>query len=345
MNHADQLPGAPITPARSRLKVRLPAEHAVSTATLLALIVVLGLVAPGFLTFGNFMDVARVVSIIGIMAAGMTFVILTGGIDLSVGSTFALTGAVTSALVVGAYSDSPFVTEFRLPVPLAVAVGLGVGAAIGFANGFIIARTRIEPFMATLGTMIFVRGLVYLFTGGYPVLFESPINPQFAWIGQGYVLGVPTPVVMFGVIIVVCWWISRRTTFGRAVYATGGNEQATWLSGLNIGRTKILAYTLLGLLAGLSGIILSSRVAAASPVAGVGYELDVIAGVVIGGTSLFGGRGTVVGTVLGVFIMGVIVNALNLLGVSTDFQYLSRGLLLVAAVSIDGYVRARRQDG
>ena len=330
--------------ALSRLRTAIPTEYAVSSATLLALVIVLGLIAPGFFSIGNFLDVTRVVSIIGIMAVGMTFVILTGGIDLSVGSTFALAGAITSALVVGAYSDSPFVTDFRLPVPAAIAVGLAVGAGVGFLNGTIIAKTRIEPFMATLGTMIFVRGLVYLVTGGYPVLFESPIDPGFGWLGQGYVLGLPTPTVFFAAVIVVCWWISQRTTFGRGVYATGGNEQAAWLSGIDVGRTRVLAYTLLGGLAALSGIILSSRVAAGSPVAGIGYELDVIAGVVIGGTSLFGGRGTIVGTVIGVFILGVITNALNILGVSTDIQYITRGLLLVTAVSIDGYVRARRRD-
>ena len=328
----------------TQLRLAIPAEHAVSSATLLALILVLGLVAPGFFSISNFLDVARVVSITGIMAAGMTFVILTGGIDLSVGSTFALAGAISSGLIVGAYSNSPFVTDFRLPVPAAVAVGLAVGAGIGFINGAIIAKTRIEPFMATLGTMIFVRGLVYLVTGGYPVLFASPIDEGFGWLGQGYVLGFPTPTIFFAVVIVACWWISRRTTFGRAVYATGGNEQAAWLSGINVGRTKILAYTFLGVLAALSGIILSSRVSAGSPVAGVGYELDVIAGVVIGGTSLVGGRGTVVGTIFGVFILGVITNALNILGVSTDYQYVTRGLLLVTAVGIDGIVRSRRRD-
>lgn len=328
----------------SRVRGAIPAEQAVSGATLLSLVIVLSVVAPAFLSVNNFGDIARVVAITGIMAAGMTLVILTGGIDLSVGSTFALAGAITSALVVGSYSDSPNVTAFKLPVPLAVLVGLAVGALIGFVNGWIITKTRIEPFMATLGTSIFVRGLVYLFTGGFPVLFRPPMDPGFAFIGQGFVFGVPAPTVLFILVIAIGWWVARRTTFGRSVYAIGGNEQAAWLSGINVVQTKILAYTALGSLAALSGIILASRLAASSPTSGLTYELVVIAAVVIGGTSLAGGRGSVIGTVFGVFILGIVANALNLLGVSTDLQNVSRGMLLVAAVGIDGYFRTRRQD-
>lgn len=331
-------------PFWTSLRGSVPPELAVSGTTLIVLILVLGLVAPNFLAVTNFIDIARVVSIIGIMAAGMTLVILTGGIDLSVGSTFALGGAITSALVVGSYSDSPNVGDFKLVVPLAVLAGLLVGAAIGFANGWIITKTRIEPFMATLGTLIFVRGLVYLFTGGFPVLFRPPMDPGFAWIGQGFIFGLPVPTVIFVAVVAVVWWVARRTTFGRSVYAIGGNEQAAWLSGIHVARTKIFAYTTLGSLAALSGIVLASRLAASSPTSGLTYELDVIAAVVIGGTSLAGGRGSVLGTVIGVFILGVVANALNLLGVSTDLQNISRGMLLVAAVGIDGYFRTRRRD-
>jgi ribose transport system permease protein len=327
----------------ARFQTLIPTDYAVSTATLLGLVVLLSLITPAFLSLGNFNDVARVVSIIGIMAVGMTFVVLTGGIDLSIGSTFALAAAVTSALVPGSYSDG-LVVHFSLPVPLAVAVGMLVGAGVGFANGWIITRTRIEPFMATLGTMIFVRGLLYMFTSGFQILFRPPIAEDFGWLGQGDLVGVPAPTLIFVLIVVVSIWIARRTTFGRSVYAIGGNENAASLSGIDVPRIKILAYTTLGVLAGLSGIILASRVAGVVSTTGVGYELDAIAAVVIGGTSLAGGRGSVVGTVFGVFILGVITNALNLLGVSTDLQYVSRGLLLIAAVGIDGYVRTRRRD-
>ncbi len=329
----------------ARARLRVPREYAVSSATLLGLVVVLGLVSPHFLTVSNFADIARVVAITGIMAAGMTFVIVTGsgGIDLSVGSTLALAAVVSSAFLSGTYSNSAFVTEFRLPVIAAVLLGLLVGSAVGLLNGLIITRTGIEPFIATLGTMILVRGLVYLLTGGFPILFRT-MPTDFAWLGRGYALGIPAPTVIFALVIVVSWWIARRTTLGRAIYAIGGNEEAARLSGVAVRRTKLLAYTFLGLLAGLSGIILTSRVGSAEPISGTGTELTVIAGVVIGGTSLAGGRGSVIGTVFGVFILGVVQNALNLLGVSTDYQLVSTGILLVAAVSIDGYIRTRRRD-
>ena len=343
MTHAGNSPGRQFRLRLAQIRALIPAEYAVSSATLLALVIVLSLITPAFLSVSNFNDVARVVSISGIMAVGMTFVILTGGIDLSVGATFALVSGVTSALVAGGYSDG-LIVNLTLPTPLAVGVGLLVGAAVGFANGWIITRFRIEPFMATLGTMIFIRGLLLLFTSGYQILFHPPIEPVFGWLGQGDVFGLAAPTAIFVIVVIVAAWIARRTTFGRSVYAIGGNEEAAWLSGINVTRTKILAYTTLGVLSGLSGIILASRVAGVVSTTGLGYELDVIAGVVIGGTSLAGGRGSVIGTVFGVFILGVITNALNLLGVSTDYQYVSRGLLLIAAVSIDGYVRTRARD-
>jgi ribose/xylose/arabinose/galactoside ABC-type transport system permease subunit len=333
------------TPQLRGLNIRraIPREYAVSSATLLGLIIVLGLVSPSFLTISNFLDVARVVAITGIMAAGMTFVILTGGIDLSVGSTLGLAAVITSMFVSGAYSNSELMTSFKLPVEVAVLLGLLVGCGVGLANGLIITTTRIEPFIATLGTMIFVRGLVYLVTGGFPILFRS-MPAEFDWLGKGYALGIPAPTALFAVVIVCAWWISRRTAFGRAVYAIGGNEEAARLSGINVNRIKILAYTMLGGLAALSGIILASRVGSAEPIGGTGVELTVISGVVIGGTSLIGGHGALIGTVFGVFILGVVQNALNLLGISTDYQLISTGLLLVAAVSLDGYIRTRRRD-
>ncbi len=317
-------------------------EQLVPIVSLIILIVALSLLSPVFLSASNFLDIARVVSIIGIMAAGMTLVILTGGIDLSVGATFALASAVTAALVPGSYTDAPFHFDTKLLVPVAVAIGLLVGAGVGFANGFIIAKSRVEPFIVTLATMVFVRGLNYLLTGGFPTIFR-PMPPSFQWIGQGYVAGLPTPTIFFAVVIAGCLWITRRTTLGRSIYAIGGNEEACRLSGIIVQRVKILSYMLLGALAALSGIILSSRVGAASPTAGTGYELDVIAGVVIGGTSLMGGRGSVLSTVLGVFILGVISNGLNILGVSTYYQYVVKGLLLISAVGLDAYIRKRRK--
>ncbi|MCB1468749.1 MAG: ABC transporter permease [Rhizobiaceae bacterium] len=317
-------------------------DQLVPAIFLVALIVGLSLVSPNFLSISNFLDIARVASIIGIMAVGMTIVILTGGIDLSVGSTFALAAVVTASLIPGSFSDAPVALGLHLPVPLAILVGLAVGTVIGFVNGFIIAKSRVEPFIVTLATMAFVRGLTYLFTGGFPTIFR-PMPPEFEWVGQGYVLGLPTPTIFFALIIAIGIWITRRTTFGRSVYAIGGNEEASRLSGIKVQRIKIQAYSLMGALAALSGIILSSRVAAAQPTAGLTYELDVIAGVVIGGTSLLGGRGSIMSTVLGVFILGVISNGLNIIGVPTYYQYVIKGLLLIFAVGLDAHLRKKQR--
>jgi len=313
-------------------------EHMVPAVFLIALIIGLSLISPNFLSVGNFLDIARVASIIGIMAVGMTIVILTGGIDLSVGSTFALAGAVTASFIPGSFSDAPLVLGLDLPVPLAILVGLIVGTMIGFVNGFIIAKSRVEPFIVTLATMAFVRGLTYLFSGGFPTIFR-PMPPEFEWVGQGNVLGLPTPTIFFALVIAIGVWITRRTTFGRSVYAIGGNEEASRLSGIKVQWVKIQAYSLMGVLAALSGIVLSSRVAAAQPTAGLTYELDVIAGVVIGGTSLLGGRGSIVSTVLGVFILGVISNGFNIVGLPTYYQYVTKGLLLIFAVGLDAHLR------
>jgi ribose transport system permease protein len=316
-------------------------EQLIILIVLLVLCAVLSILSPAFLTKGNLLDITRVVSINGIMAAGMTFVILTGGIDLSIGSTFALAGIITAALVQGSYSDSPFVSLFKLPVPLALIVGILVGAVIGYVNGVIITRFKVVAFVITLGTMNFVRGLTYLYSGGYPVNFK-PMPKNFGWIGQGYIFGLPVPTVLFIMIMALSWWVIRYTAFGRTVYAIGGNEEAARLSGIKIRKIKILAYSILGALAAFSGIIMTSRVASGSPVAGIGYELDVIAAVVIGGTSLAGGKGSIFGTILGIFIIGVIENGLNLLGVSTYYQYLIKGLVLIMAVGIDGYLRKKK---
>nr|WP_164924027.1 ribose ABC transporter permease [Sinorhizobium fredii] len=318
-------------------------DQLVPAIFLIALVITLSLVSPNFLSVGNFLDIARVVSIIGIMAVGMTIVILTGGIDLSVGSTFALASVVAASLIPGSFSDAPRILAFVLPVPFAILAGLLVGAAVGFINGFIIAKSRVEPFIVTLATMAFVRGLTYLFTGGFPTIFR-PMPPLFEWFGQGYVFGLPTPTIFFALVVLIGVWITRRTTFGRSIYAIGGNEEASRLSGIKVQSIKIWAYTLMGALAALSGIILASRVGAAQPTAGLTYELDVIAGVVIGGTSLLGGRGSIMSTVLGVFILGVISNGLNIAGVPTYYQYVVKGLLLISAVGFDSYLRKMQRN-
>ena len=212
-------------------------DQLVPALFLLALIIGLSLLSPNFLSISNFLDIARVVSITGIMAVGMTLVILTRGIDLSVGATFAVAASVTASFVPGNFSDAPTSIGINLPTPLAIAAGLLVGAGIGFVNGFIIAKSRVEPFIVTLATMTFVRGLTYLYTGGFPTIFR-PMPPAFEWVGQGFVLGLPTPTIFFALVIAAGVRITRRTTFGRSIYAIGGNEAAARLSGIDVRRVE-----------------------------------------------------------------------------------------------------------
>ncbi|WP_270166828.1 ABC transporter permease [Paenibacillus sp. SYP-B4298] len=286
------------------------------------IILILIIASPNFLTLTNILNVFRQVSINALIAFGMTFVILTGGIDLSVGATLALSGALTAGMM-GAGFD-----------PLtAVIIGLGAGAVMGAVNGLLITKTNIAPFIATLATMTIYRGLALVYTDGRPITgFNSEF---FTMIGGGYVFGVPVPVIIMLVLFAVLYFILRKTTFGRNVYAIGGNEEASRLSGIKTGRFKIYVYTLTGLLSALAGIILTSRLNSAQANAGTGYELDAIAAVVLGGTSLSGGRGWIVGTLVGALIIGVLNNGLNLMGVSSFYQQVVKGLVILLAVLLD----------
>ncbi len=286
------------------------------------IILILIIASPNFLTLTNILNVFRQVSINALIAFGMTFVILTGGIDLSVGATLALSGALTAGMM-GAGFD-----------PLtAVIIGLGAGAVMGAVNGLLITKTNIAPFIATLATMTIYRGLALVYTDGRPITGFS--SEFFTMIGGGYVFGVPVPVIIMLVLFAVLYFILRKTTFGRNVYAIGGNEEASRLSGIKTGRFKIYVYTLTGLLSALAGIILTSRLNSAQANAGTGYELDAIAAVVLGGTSLSGGRGWIVGTLVGALIIGVLNNGLNLMGVSSFYQQVVKGLVILLAVLLD----------
>lgn len=286
------------------------------------IILILIIASPNFLTLTNILNVFRQVSINALIAFGMTFVILTGGIDLSVGATLALSGALTAGML-GAGFD---------PVT-AVILGLGAGAAMGAVNGVLITKTNIAPFIATLATMTIYRGLALVYTDGRPITgFNSEF---FTMIGGGYLFGVPVPVIIMLVLFAALYFILRKTTFGRNVYAIGGNEEASRLSGIKTGRFKIYVYTLTGLLSALAGIILTSRLNSAQANAGTGYELDAIAAVVLGGTSLSGGRGWIVGTLVGALIIGVLNNGLNLMGVSSFYQQVVKGLVILLAVLLD----------
>lgn len=290
---------------------------------LLLIIIIISFMSPSFLTATNIFNVLRQVSISALIAFGMTFVILTGGIDLSVGSTLALTGAISAGLLAGGMD--PF---------LAMLIGLLLGAVLGAVNGIIIAKGKVAPFIATLATMTIYRGLTLVYTDGKPV---SGLGDSLAFqmFGKGYFLGVPVPVLTMLLAFLVLYFILRKTTFGRRVYAIGGNEEASRLSGINVDRITIAVYSLTGMLAALSALILTSRLNSAQPTAGQSYELDAIAAVVLGGTSLTGGRGWIFGTLVGALIIGVLNNGLNLIGVSSFFQQVVKGVVILIAVLID----------
>jgi ribose transport system permease protein len=259
-------------------------------------------------------------------------IILSGGIDLSVGSVLAFSGAVSAGLLKNGL-PIPYTDHLlQFTVPGAILGGIGVGAVLGWTNGFMITRFRLPPFVATLGMLSAARGFTRLWTGGFPI---TDLGPDFAFLGIGYWLGIPMPVWISAALVALFVLITRRTRFGRYLYAVGGNERAAKLSGVNVDRVKRRVYLLGGALAGVAGLLATARQNAADPKIGVGYELDSIAAVVIGGTSLSGGRGSILGTVLGCLIIGVLNNGLVLLGVSPDWQLVVKGSVILIAVAID----------
>lgn len=294
---------------------------------LLGLIVVLWILTPHFLTVSNLLNVAQQATIIAIIAVGMTFVIITGGIDLSVGSVLAFAGVVmASALHSG------------VPLPLALLIGLGVGLLCGVINGLLITIGRLPPFIATLGMMSVARGAALMFTEGRPI---SGFSEGFRSIATGEILRIPAPVVIMIVVYLIAHFVLKRTKLGRYTYAIGGNEEAALLSGINVRLNKTMVYGIAGLLSGLAAILLTARLNSAQPIAGMSYELDAIAATVIGGTSLLGGEGTVSGTLIGALIMAVLRNGLNLLSVSSFFQQVVIGSVIIFAVLIDMALKRR----
>ena len=277
--------------------------------------------SPVFLTVTNVLNVIRQSSIFGIMAIGMTFVILTGGIDLSVGSILAVVGAISAGMLKGGMEVLPVVI-----------LALAIGISCGLANGVLITVGRIAPFVVTLGMMSVARSLTLIYTTGYPI---SGFVGAFRFIGGGDILAIPFPIVVFLLTVVIAWVILTQTRMGRYVYAIGGNEETVKLSGINADFYKTTVYVISGITAAISALILTSRLNSAEPMAGQGYELDVIAAVVIGGTSLNGGRGSVWGTLIGALLIGVINNGMNLLGIPPYFQLLVKGLIIIGAVLID----------
>lgn len=283
---------------------------------------IISLITPQFLTLSNLTIIVTQVSINALLAFGVTFVIITGGIDLSLGSIVAVTG-VTSAML--AHPDS-------YPILIPIVMGLLAGLLMGAFNGFIITKSKIAPFIVTLGTMTIGRGLALILSDGRPV---SNLSDSFNYLGSGTVFGIPILILIFILVFALCSIILSKTILGRYIYAIGGNEQAARASGINIDRVKLSVYSISGLLAGLAGILLASRITTGQPNAGAGFELDAIAAVVIGGTSTAGGRGTMTGTLIGVLLIGVINNGLDLLNVTSYYQQVVMGIIIIGAVIVD----------
>jgi len=296
---------------------------------LLVLCVALWIATPYFATAANLSNVAEQSAIVGVIAIGMTFVILTGGIDLSVGSLVALTGVVIGGAL-----------QRGWPVAGAVGAGLMAGIGAGAVNGLMITRGGLPPFIATLGMMSVARGGALLLSDGRPISgFPDPLRV----IATGNLLGVPAPVVLMLVLYFVAYLVLTRTVVGRYMYAIGGNEEATVLAGVDVRFHKTVVYAVSGLSAAVCAVLLVARLDSAQPIAGIGYELDAIAAVVIGGTSLLGGSGSVIGTLIGALIMSVLRNGLNLLGVSSYLQQVAIGTVIIVAVLIDMALRRRIQ--
>lgn len=299
---------------------------------LAVMVVALSLLSDKFLTFANQRNILLQISVNLCLSIGMTLVILTGGIDLSVGAILALAGAVAAGLLKNGLGLKAFGVVLQFTPFGAVIAGILTGLALGLFNGVAITKFKLPPFVATLGMLSIGRGLTMLWTGGFPV---TSLGTTFGFIGAGIFLGVPMPVWISAVLVVLFYTLSRRTMLGRYIYAVGGNEKATAFSGINVDRVKLWVYALGGALAAVAGIVVTARLDAADPKAGLGYELDSIAAVVIGGTSLSGGRGSILGTVLGCLIIGVLNNGLFLLDVSPFWQQVVKGFVILAAVAAD----------
>ena len=285
---------------------------------------ILSLISPQFLTVSNWTIIITQASINALLAFGVTFVIITGGIDLSLGSMVAVTG-VTAAML--AHPDT-------FPVVLPILAGLLAGLLMGIFNGFIITKSKIAPFIVTLGTMTIGRGLALILSKGRPI---SNLSDSFNFIGGGNIFGIPFPIIVLILVFIICSIILKKTLLGRYIYAIGGNEQASRASGINVNRVKMAVYSISGLLAGLAGILLTSRITTGQPNAGAGFELDAIAAAVIGGTSTSGGTGTMTGTLIGVLLIGVINNGLDLLNVTSYYQQVVMGTIIIGAVVLDSW--------
>ncbi|MGH2083283.1 ABC transporter permease [Aerococcus urinaeequi] len=294
---------------------------------LIVLIIFVSVLSPSFLSLTNLMNLMRQVSTNALIAFGMTFVIITCGIDLSVGSTLALSSALSSAIMAGMIVNG-------IDPLIAMTVSLIAGFVLGAVNGLLITKGKLVPFIATLATMTIYRGTTLVLTEGKPItgLDETFI---FQFMGRGYFFGIPFPIVNTLVVFALLYVLLHKMSFGRKMFTIGGNEKASFIAGVKSNKIKIFVYSISGVLASLAGIILTSRLNSAQPTAGESYEMDAIASVVLGGTSMSGGKGRIFGTLIGALIIGTLNNGLNLLGVSTFYQQIVKGIVIIIAVLID----------
>ncbi len=303
------------------------------------LVLVFSLLSPAFLTSSNLIILLKHVAINAILAIGMTFVILTGGIDLSVGSVAGLAGMVAGGLIADGLALEALGVRVYFHVWLVVALALAAGAAVGAVNGILVTRFRVAPFIATLGMLYVARGAALLRSGGATFANltgrEEYGNTGFAWLGSATFLYVPVVIWVTAGLAVAAAVVAARTPFGRHVYAVGGNERAALLSGVPVARVKLLVYMISGFCAALAGLVIASQLVAAHPATGETFELNAIAAVVLGGTSLFGGRGSIGGTIVGALVIGVLADGLVLLGVSEFWQIVIKGVVIVVAVVVD----------
>jgi ribose/xylose/arabinose/galactoside ABC-type transport system permease subunit len=295
---------------------------------LVLLIIVIGIVNPVFLNVGNIINVLRQTAFTFIIGVAMTLVLIGGGLDLSVGSVLALGGVISGlAMLAG------------IPVWISVLLGVLVGVAIGLFNGIVVTRFKIPSLIVTLGMMYFARGVVQVLTRGNPVY---PLPEQFNFLGQGFIWGIPVVIIVAAVLGIIGHIVLSQTAFGRSVYAAGGNRETARLSGINVNRVQTWVYVLCGGSAGLAGVLTAARLASALSNAGMGMELQVIAAVIIGGTSMFGGSGSILGTLIGVTLMNVIANGMILVRISVYYQSMVIGAIIILAVGIDQYNRQKR---
>jgi erythritol transport system permease protein len=339
-------PSTPEKVKKQRTSLTLLLLKARTFIALILLFIFFAFTTPNFLNPESMIIMAKHISINAIIAIGMTFVIVGGGIDLSVGSIVGLCGMVAGLLIDNGLILPMFGIVIYFKVWLVILIALIVGILIGATNGWVVTRLHVAPFIATLGTMYAARGLALLSNNGatFPNLVGEPNlgNEGFPWMGGGVILGIPVPIWLMIGVGIIAWFVSTRTPFGRHVYAIGGNERAARSSGVRVGRSTLIVYMISGFCAAVGGLIVASQLVASHPASGTSFELTAIAAAVLGGTSLSGGRGTIGGTLVGAFVIGVLADGMVMMGVSDFWQTVITGVVIVLAVAID-QLQARLQ--